>query len=177
MKIWFGTRYIDTAYFRTWCLNEEFAMVYFIYQPKDAFNGEFSLPLLFSSPEEAKRFYDETWDAIADGSAAVWCLDKEATFCWKLYFKIHSSKIKEKKNKKSNKKTSHEDNNAPRDHQNGTIQGDNAPRETWYHKLKLLLQVRRGRGTSDGVPDSGTSDLQDQKAGKRGVQNVPTGKK
>jgi hypothetical protein len=160
MKIWFGTRYIDTAYFRTWCLNEEFAMVYFIYQPKDAFNGEFSLPLLFSSQEEAKRFYDETWDAIADGSAAVWCLDKEATFCWKLYFKIHSSKIKEKKNKKSNKKTSHEDNNAPRYHQNGTIQGDNAPRKGLFHRILLRLSLRGGRRRGDGVPDSGTDDIQ-----------------
>lgn len=178
MKIWIGNKFIDSSYFRTWCLNEELQLVYFIHQPKGAFLGEFSLPLLFSSPEEAKRFYDETWDAMADGSEAIWCLDENATFCWKLYFRIHAQKLQERKERKSRQiQKPHEDIDTQRDVENGTVQGDNAPRETWYHKLKLLLQVRRGRGTSDGVPDSGTSDLQDQKAGKRCVQNVPTGKK
>ena len=80
MKIWIGNKFIDSAYFRTWCLNVEFALVYFIFQPKSGYQGEFSLPLLFSSTEEAKRVYDETWDAMADGSDAVWCLDEKATF-------------------------------------------------------------------------------------------------
>ena len=75
MKIWIGNKFIDSSYFRTWCLDEEFNLVYFIYQPNSGYQGEFSLPLLFSNAEEARRFYDETWNAIADGTEAVWCLD------------------------------------------------------------------------------------------------------
>ena len=101
MKIWIGTRYIDTSYFRTWCLNEDLHMVYFIHQPKEGYNGEFSLPLLFSSLEEAKRFYEESWNAIADGSEAIWCLDKQTSFCWALYFKLHMQQLKLKKNKRT----------------------------------------------------------------------------
>lgn len=178
MKIWIGKKFIDSTYFRTWCLNEELQLVYFIHQPKGAFLGEFSLPLLFSSPEEAKQFYDETWDAMADGSEAIWCLDENATFCWKLYFRIHAQKLQERKERKSRQiQKPHEDIDTQRDVENGTVQGDNAPRETWYHKLKLLLQVRRGRGAGDGIQDSGTADLYNQETGKRGVQNVPAGKK
>lgn len=175
MKIWFGTRYIDTAYFRTWCLNEEFAMVYFIYQPKDAFNGEFSLPLLFSCPEEAKRFYDETWDAIADGSAGVWCLDKDATFCWKLYFKIHSQMLKERKAKKLKKLQTHEDIDKTREPENGTVQGSDAPRKGWFHYLLLHLPLRGRRRRSDRVPGQGTNDVHNKQEGKGGVPKVPQG--
>ena len=53
MKIWIGNKFIDSSYFRTWCLDEEFNLVYFIYQPKGGYQGEFSLPLLFSNAEEA----------------------------------------------------------------------------------------------------------------------------
>ena len=98
MKIWIGTRYIDTDYFRTWCLNEDLHMVYFIHQPKDTHNGEFSLPLLFSSLEEAKRFYEETWMAITDNIEEYWCLDKQTSFCWTLYFKLHTQQLKLRKN-------------------------------------------------------------------------------
>ena len=48
MKIWIGNKFIDSSYFRTWCLDEEFNLVYFIYQPKGIYQGEFSLPMLFS---------------------------------------------------------------------------------------------------------------------------------
>ena len=178
MKIWIGNKFIDSSYFRTWCLNEELQLVYFIHQPKGEFLGEFSLPLLFSSAEEAKRFYDETWDAMTDGSDAIWCLDENATFCWKLYFRIHAQKLQERKERKSRQiQKPHEDTDTQRDTENGTVQGDSAPRETWFDKLMLLLPVRRRRGAGDGVPGTGTADLQDKKAGKGGIQNVPAGKK
>ena len=142
MKIWIGTRYIDTSYFRTWCLNEDLHMVYFIHQPKEGYNGEFSLPLLFSSLEEAKRLYEESWNAIADGSEAIWCLDKQTSFCWALYFKLHMQQLKLKKNKRT-KETSHGDNNRTRQNTDGAISGDNVPRTTWYHNLLVLLHLRR----------------------------------
>ena len=177
MKIWIGNKFIDSAYFRTWCLNEEYNMVYFIHQPKSGYQGEFSLPLIFSSAEEAKRFYDESWNAIADGTDAIWCLDEKATFCWKLYFKIHSQMLKERKAKKLKKQQTHEDIDKTREPENGTVQGSDAPRKAWYHRLKLLLPLRGRRGAGDGVSGTSTSNLQDKKAGKGGVQNVPAGKK
>jgi hypothetical protein len=142
MKIWIGTRYIDTSYFRTWCLNEDLHMVYFIHQPKEGYNGEFSLPLLFSSLEEAKRFYEESWNAIADGSEAIWCLDKQTSFCWALYFKLHMQQLKLKKNKRT-KEANHGDNNRLRQNSDGAVSGDNVPRTTWYHNLLVLLHLRR----------------------------------
>lgn len=145
MKIWIGTRYIDTSYFKTWCLNEELQMVYFIHQPQDGFNGEFSLPLLFSSTEEAKRFYEESWMAVTDGIEEYWCLDKQTSFCWVLYFKLHTQQLKLRKNKKQKpKKEKHEDNNTTGDSSHGTIPGDNAPRTAWYHNLLVWLHLRRG---------------------------------
>ena len=145
MKIWIGTRYIDTSYFRTWCLNEELALVYFIHMPKDSYNGEFSLPLLFSSSEEAKRFYEDSWMAMADGIEEFWCLDKNTSFSWVLYFKLHSQqlKLKKLKNKKS-KAHKHEDTDSTGNHTDRTVQGDNAPRTTWYHNLLVRLRLRRG---------------------------------
>ena len=143
MKIWIGTRYIDTSYFRTWCLNEEFAMVYFIHMPKDLHNGEFSLPLLFSSTEEAKRFYEESWMAVTDGNEEYWCLDKQTSFCWVLYFKLHTQQLRLKKNK-TIKQQRHEDNNSTRGPVHGDIPGDNPPRTTWYHNLLVWLRLRRG---------------------------------
>ena len=145
MKIWIGTRYIDTSYFRTWCLNEDLQMVYFIHQPKEGFSGEFSLPLLFSSVEEAKRFYEESWNAIADGSEAIWCLDKKTSFCWTLYFKLHTQqlKLKSAKNKK-NQKPNNEDNNSAGDPSHGIVPGDNATRTGWCHNLLVRLRLRRG---------------------------------
>ncbi len=145
MKIWIGTRYIDTSYFRTWCLNEDLQMVYFIHQPKEGFSGEFSLPLLFSSVEEAKRFYEESWNAIADGSEAIWCLDKKTSFCWTLYFKLHSQqlRLKSAKNKK-NQKPKNEDSNSAGDPTHGTVPGDNATRTGWCHNLLVRLGLRRG---------------------------------
>ena len=145
MKIWIGTRYIDTSYFRTWCLNEDLQMVYFIHQPKEGFSGEFSLPLLFSSVEEAKRFYEESWNAIADGSEAIWCLDKKTSFCWTLYFKLHTQqlKLKSAKNKK-NQKSKNEDNNSAGDPSHGIVPGDNATRTGWCHNLLVRLRLRRG---------------------------------
>ena len=160
MKIWIGNKFIHSAYFRTWCLNEEFALVYFIYQPKNAYEGEFSLPLLFSSPEEAKRFYDETWNGIADGADAVWCLDEKATFSWKLYFKIHALKSKERSARKINKKKPHEDNNQAGNPQDGVVQGGDAPRKGWFNSLLLRLPIRRGRRVRGGVPDSGADVVQ-----------------
>ena len=160
MKIWIGNKFIDSSYFRTWCLDEEFNLVYFIYQPKSGYQGEFSLPLLFSNAEEARRFYDETWNAIADGTEAVWCLDEKVIFCWKLYFKIHAQKLKERKMKKTIKQKSHEDNNTPGNTPDGTIQGDSVPREGLLHKLLLRLSLRRGRRTGDRVPGTGTDDVQ-----------------
>ena len=143
MKIWIGTRYIDTSYFRTWCLNEDLQMVYFIHQPKEGFSGEFSLPLLFSSVEEAKRFYEESWNAIADGSEAIWCLDKKTSFCWTLYFKLHTQQIKLRKNKKT-KKAKNEDNNPAGDPPHGAVPTDNATRTGWCHNLLVWLRLRRG---------------------------------
>ena len=142
MKIWIGTRYIDTSYFRTWCLNEDLHMVYFIHQPKEGYNGEFSLPLLFSSLEEAKRFYEESWNAIADGSEAIWCLDKQTSFCWALYFKLHMQQLKLKKNKRT-KEANHGDNNRSMQNTDGAVSGDNVPRTTWYRNLLVLLHLRR----------------------------------
>lgn len=164
MKIWIGEKFIDSAYFRTWCLNEELHLVYFIYQPKSGYQGEFSLPLLFSSAEEAKRFYDESWNAIADGGDAIWCLDDKATFCWKLYFRIHAQKLKERKSKK-NKSKKNEDTDKTRQPENGTVQGSDAPRKAWYHRLKLLLPLRGRRGAGDGVHSPDTSDVPKQKEG------------
>ena len=145
MKIWIGTRYIDTSYFRTWCLNEDLQMVYFIHQPKDGFSGEFSLPLLFSSLEEAKQFYEESWNAIADGSEAIWCLDKKTSFCWTLYFKLHTQQLKLKS--ATNKKLKTQKNEADvisGNDTDGTVPGDNVPRTTWYHNLLIRLRLRRG---------------------------------
>lgn len=145
MKIWIGTRYIDTSYFRTWCLNEELALVYFIHMPKDGYNGEFSLPLLFSSSEEAKRFYEESWMAAADGVDEYWCLDKQTSFCWVLYFKLHTQQLRLRKTRKQKPtKHKHEDNNAAGNTANGTVPGDNAPRTTWLDKLLVRLRIRRG---------------------------------
>ena len=133
MKIWIGTRYIDTSYFRTWCLNEDLQMVYFIHQPKEGFDGEFSLPLLFSSLEEAKRFYDESWNAIADGADAMWCLDEHT----------QQLKLKSAKNKKHKSQKNEADVNS-RNNTDGTVPGDNVPRTTWYHNLLVRLRLRRG---------------------------------
>ena len=143
MKIWIGTRYIDTDYFRTWCLNEDLQMVYFIHQPKDTVNGEFSLPLLFSSLEEAKRFYEETWMALTDNIEQYWCLDKKTSFCWTLYFKLHTQQIKLRKNKKT-KKAKNEDNNPAGDPPHGAVPTDNATRTGWCHNLLVWLRLRRG---------------------------------
>ena len=160
MKIWIGDKFIDSSYFRTWCLNEDFNLVYFIYQPRSGYQGEFSIPMLFSNAEQAKRFYDETWNAIADGSEAVWCVDESVKFCWKLYFKIHAQKLKERKMKKTKKKEPHEDNNTPGNTPDGTVQGDSVPREGLLHKLLLRLSLRRGRRAGDGVPGTGSDDVQ-----------------
>ena len=160
MKIWIGTRFIDTSYFRTWCLNEEFALVYFIYMPKDSYNGEFSLPLLFSNSEEAKRFYEESCMAMADGLEEFWCLDKDTSFSWVLYFKIHAQKLKERKRRKNIKKKSHEDNNTSGNPSDGTIQGNSVPREGLLHKLLLRLSLRRGRRAGDRIPSACTDDIQ-----------------
>ena len=145
MKIWIGTRYIDTTYFRTWCLNEELALVYFIHMPKDAHNGEFSLPLLFSSSEEAKRFYEDSWMAISDGAAEFWCLDKHTSFSWVLYFKLHAQQLKlsSAKNKKSKSKQNDTKITAGND-TDGAIPGDKVPRTAWYNNLLVWLRLRRG---------------------------------
>lgn len=175
MKIWIGEKFIDSAYFRTWCLNEELHLVYFIYQPKSGYQGEFSLPLLFSSAEEAKRFYDESWNAIADGGDAIWCLDDKATFCWKLYFRIHAQKLKERKAKRAKSKPpqeQHEDTDKTRHPENGTVQGGDAPREAWYHRLKLLLPIRRGRRAGNGVHSPDTSDIQGQQNSQAGLPRI-----
>ena len=120
-------------------------MVYFIHQPKEGFDGEFSLPLLFSSLEEAKRFYDESWNAIADGADAMWCLDEKTSFCWVLYFKLHTQqlKLKSAKNKKHKSQKNEADVNS-RNNTDGTVPGDNVPRTTWYHNLLVRLRLRRG---------------------------------
>ena len=175
MKIWIGNKFIDSAYFRTWCLNEEYNMVYFIHQPKSGYQGEFSLPLIFSSAEEAKRFYDESWNAIADGTDAIWCLDEKATFCWKLYFKIHSQMLKERKAKKLKKQQTHEDIDKTREPENGTVQGSDAPRKGWFHYLLLHLPLRGRRRRSDRVPGPGTNDVHNKQEGKGGVPKVPQG--
>ena len=148
MKIWIGTRYIDTTYFRTWCLNEQLQLVYFIHQPKDDFNGEFSLPLLFSSTEEAKRFYEDSWMAMSDGIEEFWCLDKHTSFSWVLYFKLHAQQLalKKTRNKKSRERNhiKHEDHNKAGNPSHGTVPADNPPRTTWYHNLLVWLRLRRG---------------------------------
>lgn len=175
MKIWIGNKFIDSAYFRTWCLNEEYGMVYFIHQPKSGYQGEFSLPLLFSSTEEAKRFYDESWNAIADGTEAIWCLDDKATFCWKLYFKIHSQKLKERKASKNKKPQKHEDIDKTRQPENGAVQGSDATRKGWLHNLLLRLPVRGGRRGSDRVSDPGTNDIHDKQKDKGSFPKVHQG--
>ena len=145
MKIWIGTRYIDTTYFRTWCLNEELSLVYFIHMPQDSHNGEFSLPLLFSSPEEAKRFYEDSWMAINDGAQEFWCLDKHTSFSWVLYFKLHAQQLKLKSSKKKKpKQQAHANTDTTGNDTDGTVPGDNAPRTTWYNNLLLWICPRRG---------------------------------
>ena len=143
MKIWIGTRYIDTTYFRTWCLNEELSLVYFIHMPKDAYNGEFSLPLLFSSPEEAKKFYEDSLMALNDGAPEFWCLDKHTSFSWVLYFKLHAQQLKLRSAKNKKPKSQNNDNkNITGNDTDGTVPGDKVPRTTWYHNLLVWLRIR-----------------------------------
>jgi hypothetical protein len=143
MKIWIGTRYIDTTYFRTWCLNEELSLVYFIHMPKDAHNGEFSLPLLFSSPEEAKKFYEDSLMALNDGAPEFWCLDKHTSFSWVLYFKLHAQQLKLRSAKNKKPKSQNNDNkNITGNDTDGTVPGDKVPRTTWYHNLLVWLRIR-----------------------------------
>jgi hypothetical protein len=144
MKIWIGNRFIDTSYFRTWRLIEDLQMVYFIYQANGSYHDEFSLPLTFSSSEEARRFYDETWNAVADGSEAVWCLDGKVTFCWKLYFKIHSQKLAERRARKARRQAPPAAPPPPAENTQQTAQQpDQVKRQGWLHRLRGLLEHRK----------------------------------
>lgn len=143
MKIWIGNRFIDSSYFRTWRLVEDLQLVYFIYQHNGSYDEEFSLPLIFSTSEEARRFYDETWNGITDGAEAVWCLDEKVTFCWKLYFKIHSQKLRERRHRRAPMKDQQGAVTSENDTAEASKEPEDAPRKGWLQRL-LRITVQTG---------------------------------
>lgn len=77
---------IDTTLFRGCFINERLHLVYFIHRPQ-GYEGEISLPVLFESEWDTKRFFEEYCNAIYDNEP-VYEFEGEAWFSLELYIRL-----------------------------------------------------------------------------------------
>lgn len=77
---------IDASIFRNCCINERLRLVYFIHRPK-GLEGEISMPILFESREDTRRFYDEYHEALFNNHP-MYEYKGEAWFSTEMYSRI-----------------------------------------------------------------------------------------
>ena len=86
MKVVINDCILDSNLFRCCCINERLRLVYFIHRPK-GLEGELSLPVLFDSLEETKRFFDGYCNALYDW-LPEYRYTGEARFSHEFYIRI-----------------------------------------------------------------------------------------